>query len=465
MAGGACTDDVPGLTTTSDTDEPDTTTTGDPMVTTIDPDTSGGMTMGMDTGETTRGETEGETDPPTTGETETTGDPTTTDGGPVCGNGMVEAGEQCDVEDLGGETCESQGFGGGALGCADDCTFDTARCTPAAACGNGMVEAGEQCDGADLGGASCQTQGFDGGTLGCADDCTYDTSECTEAPACGDGAVDPGEACDGADLGGETCQSQGFGGGGVLACLDDCSGFDTAGCMAGGGEDCCAAHMSTGCQDPECEAAICGADPFCCESQWDDICANAADANPACAGAGGTCPGGGGAVCGNGAVEAPEVCDGANLNGQTCVTQGFAGGGVLACAAGCGSFNTAGCMMGGGADCCAAHMGTGCQDAECQAAICGADPFCCNNQWDNICANAADASPACVGAGGTCPGGGGGGGVDCCAAHMGTGCQDAECQAAICGADPFCCDTQWDNICANAADVSPACVGAGGTCP
>ncbi len=48
---------------------------------------------------------------------------------------------------------------------------------------------------------------------------------------CGNGVVDPGEVCDGADLGGETCASQGCTGGGTLACLSDCSGFDTTGCF------------------------------------------------------------------------------------------------------------------------------------------------------------------------------------------------------------------------------------------
>ncbi len=45
-------------------------------------------------------------------------------------------------------------------------------------CGNGVREPGEECDGADLGGRTCQTQGFDGGTLACNPDCTLDTSGC-----------------------------------------------------------------------------------------------------------------------------------------------------------------------------------------------------------------------------------------------------------------------------------------------
>jgi hypothetical protein len=59
------------------------------------------------------------------------------------------------------------------------------------------------------------------------------------------------------------------------------------------------------------------------------------------------CGGGGGAVCGNNVKETGEVCDGTDLNGQTCVSQGFSGG-TLACSSGCGSFDTSSCTTGGG---------------------------------------------------------------------------------------------------------------------
>ncbi|MBS3077161.1 hypothetical protein J4233_02715 [Candidatus Pacearchaeota archaeon] len=49
-----------------------------------------------------------------------------------------------------------------------------------------------------------------------------------------------------------------------------------------------------------------------------------------------------GTVCGNGIVEGTEVCDGNNLNGQTCQNQGF-GGGTLACNAQCNGLVTTGC--------------------------------------------------------------------------------------------------------------------------
>jgi hypothetical protein len=69
--------------------------------------------------------------------------------------------------------------------------------------------------------------------------------------------------------------------------------------------------------------------------------APAADAD--CTGIGGTWTGGAPpASCGNGTVEFPEWCDGANLDGATCVGMGYTGG-TLACAGNCLGFVTTGC--------------------------------------------------------------------------------------------------------------------------
>ena len=51
--------------------------------------------------------------------------------------------------------------------------------------------------------------------------------------------------------------------------------------------------------------------------------------------------------CGDAAISGSEVCDGANLGGETCATQGFAGG-TLGCANSCSSFDTGSCTSGGG---------------------------------------------------------------------------------------------------------------------
>jgi len=48
------------------------------------------------------------------------------------------------------------------------------------------------------------------------------------------------------------------------------------------------------------------------------------------------------AVCNDGTLESPEVCESGNLNGQTCVTQGYDGG-SLSCAGNCLSYNYGSC--------------------------------------------------------------------------------------------------------------------------
>jgi hypothetical protein len=62
-------------------------------------------------------------------------------------------------------------------------TEDTAD-TAAPVCGNGAIDPGEQCDGNNLGGESCVDHGFDGGVLACDPIvCVYDTSGCTDMPS------------------------------------------------------------------------------------------------------------------------------------------------------------------------------------------------------------------------------------------------------------------------------------------
>lgn len=46
----------------------------------------------------------------------------------ACGNGVIDAGEQCDQGDLNGQTCITQGFGAGTLACGSGCLLDTIGC-------------------------------------------------------------------------------------------------------------------------------------------------------------------------------------------------------------------------------------------------------------------------------------------------------------------------------------------------
>lgn len=56
---------------------------------------------------------------------------------PICGNGILDAGEQCDGGDLAGNSCGSLGLGGGALSCNAECTYDTSACAPLGGGGGG----------------------------------------------------------------------------------------------------------------------------------------------------------------------------------------------------------------------------------------------------------------------------------------------------------------------------------------
>ncbi len=46
----------------------------------------------------------------------------------ICGNGIVEGGEQCDGTNLNGQSCVSQGCGNGTLSCSVVCKFNFSLC-------------------------------------------------------------------------------------------------------------------------------------------------------------------------------------------------------------------------------------------------------------------------------------------------------------------------------------------------
>jgi hypothetical protein len=116
----------------------------------------------------------------------------------------------------------------------------------------------------------------------------------TPVPTCGNGLIDTGEQCDGANLNGQTCLLQGFASG-LLSCTSNCL-LSTLGCIS---------LEPTPVPVP-------------------------------------TVP-----VCGNGIVEGTEQCDGADLNGQTCVSKGYVKG-TLSCSSTCKYVTTKCSMCGNG---------------------------------------------------------------------------------------------------------------------
>ncbi|NUN15076.1 MAG: hypothetical protein HUU55_15710, partial [Myxococcales bacterium] len=187
----------------------------------------------------------------------------------------------------------------------------------------------------------------------CPDSCELET--------CGNGTC----AADGS----ETC----------VSCPGDCGPCTGA---------CCEPNDSIGCEDAAITACVCAADAFCCEVAWDSTCATEVE-SLGC----GDCP-------------APP------------------------------------------GDCCVAGEGAGCTNAACEACVCAADPFCCDVQWDDLCAGAAASN--CQGDC-ACPIPAG-----CCEAHDAPGCDNDACEACVCALDPFCCDTAWDGICVGEAQVDCA---------
>ncbi|MFA6428387.1 MAG: DUF4215 domain-containing protein [Candidatus Buchananbacteria bacterium] len=90
-------------------------------------------------------------------------------GCPVCGNGNIETGEQCDdANTQNGDGCSS--------------TCQTEQTAPV--CGNYTIETGEQCDDGNI-------QNGDG----CSSACQNEQTE----PVCGNGIKETGEQCDGTD--------------------------------------------------------------------------------------------------------------------------------------------------------------------------------------------------------------------------------------------------------------------------
>src|SRR5262245_40512618 len=99
-------------------------------------------------------------------------DPGPGKGAQGCGNGVREGQEQCDGHDLGGTTCAELLDDPSAQGtptCAADCMIDDSTCssTTMGTCGNGIVEASEECDGTDFAGETCASLGLGSGMLMC----------------------------------------------------------------------------------------------------------------------------------------------------------------------------------------------------------------------------------------------------------------------------------------------------------
>ncbi|MBU1536043.1 hypothetical protein KKF84_12035, partial [Myxococcota bacterium] len=154
-----------------------------------------------------------------------------TGGNSNCGDSVVDPGEDCDGEDMGGGTCITLQYYGGTLSCNSNCTYDITECQGAGVCGDNLLQPDfEECEGSDLDFQSCETLGFYSGTLACDSACQFDLSNCQGE--CGDGTLEEQwEECEANNIP-SSCEELGYYGG-VLACAPNCT-FNVADCATYG---------------------------------------------------------------------------------------------------------------------------------------------------------------------------------------------------------------------------------------
>lgn len=224
------------------------------------------------------------------------------------------------------------------------------------------------------------------------------------------------------------------------------------GCGSGGAGDCCATSETPFCSDAECCETVCGVDPFCCENEWDQSCADLAwkhcpglpgCAPPTCPGEGSCCAANdtpfcsGSGCCNAVCAEDPYCCE--VEWDECCAHLAFVHCNCIPSP----PIPPPSCDVDAG-DCCSANGTPGCEDSECCAEVCALDNFCCDNQWDSVCVEIA--KEQCFGLCFCGPDAG-----NCCIANGTPGCEDPECCTDVCALDNFCCDFEWDTLCVDIA--------------
>jgi cysteine-rich repeat protein len=360
-------------------------------------------------------------------------------------------------------------------------------------CGNGVIDAGEQCDDAntisgDCCSASCQLEAAGSTCTDDGDACTADT--CDGSGVCTHNAVPNGTACDDgvACTTGETCQA-GVCTSGAPPC-DDGESCTADTCEV---SDCFSTEHGAGCNDPVCEAIICANDVYCCNTNWDNLCVNGGGGSNGavneCAGRESFCannespdgtpcddgdPATGGDVCTAGVCAGtPDLCAGVTCTALdqchavgTCdPATGLCSDPSLPNGTGCDDGNA--CTVG---DVCTAGVCSGAPvdctglDSQCTTGVCNAATGNCESQAANeggVC----DDGLFCT-SGETCSAGACGGGGPTC--DDGVGCTSDACDE-IAG----CTNTPDDGLCDNGAfcdggevcDAVSDCVSGADPCP
>ena len=311
---------------------------------------------------------------------------------PVCGNGIIEIGEECDDGNM---------ISGD--GCNADCQSE------AGSCGDGVLAIlFEECDDGNL------TSGD-----GCDEHCLIEppaNDECVDAIAVFDGDTsfdninattdgpDEPTVC---DFGVGTTQIDGD----VWFCYEStCSGTVVTS-LCGSDYDTELA-VYEGCACPPAQAALGCSDDDCGAAGFDSRL---------------TFP----------AVQGQSYS--IRIGGFSPGSQGFGTLTIL-----CDEEPVCGPSAGD----CFATEGNGsraCDDTACCETTCAVDPFCCDVVWDATCA--AEAQGLCTGSFPVCSTSTGA----CETGNVGPGCANEACCNSVCVIDPFCCTDAWDDFCATEA--------------
>jgi hypothetical protein len=211
--------------------------------------------------------------------------------------------------------------------------------------------------------------------------------------------------------------------------------------------------LQNGCTGSEsaCVAAVCNQDAYCCDNQWDDQCIGAANqlCNDIC--------------CGNGQCTG-EQCDVCLADCGSCSPTPTCPHTVCYGASNAEPLNTTDCydpcidevcaVIDMDTDnCCVPEPPTWsaectakakelCGEWACITDVCAAMPSCCTTNWTTECVNLVTMTPSCA--------------TSCNCAHsvcsngpdntpLVKGCNP--CVDAVCEADAYCCNNDWDGIC------------------
>jgi len=168
----------------------------------------------------------------------------------------------------------------------------------------------------------------------CAASCTsvICSVECSSDADCDDSDSCTSDNCSNPGICSSNCSNNQ-----IISCMPG-DGCCPAGCNANNDSDCSTSCGNDVCESGECDAGCsedCEVSDCCpnttCDTGIGEDCSNCEADCGACA-----------AVCGNDVKETGEVCDGTDLDGQDCTTQGFTTG-TLACQGDCAAFDTSNC--------------------------------------------------------------------------------------------------------------------------